>query len=242
MSNRLQLFISATPQRPQQAQERLKYRFCHCPNSLVLELSNHKFRPYYSYSLLGPIYPMTMDLSTPLPPSALSYKFCDIDARTVGVREAARQRWEELKPIIQRVYIEEDRPYPYLAQLLRDQHGFETTYACGITPLLEETQVLMIASGNASSRGRLSNGDSARTSQASSDETYCSLYLNMSHLLRRMLKTRDLNQRNCGVGGRGTRTFWMNKRESSSNNGLLLCLVSFSIFVRRFYQLIDVLL
>lgn len=60
--------------------------------------------------------------------STTSNKTCDFDPRTLGVREAARQRWEELKPIIQRVYIEEDRPYPYLAHLLRTQHSFETTY------------------------------------------------------------------------------------------------------------------
>jgi hypothetical protein len=57
-----------------------------------------------------------------------SNNFSDFDPRTLRVREAARQRWEELKPIIQRVYIEEDRAYPYLAHLLRTQHGFETTY------------------------------------------------------------------------------------------------------------------
>ena len=60
--------------------------------------------------------------------STTSDKPCDFDLKTLGVREAARQRWEELKPIIQRVYIEEDRPYPYLAHLLRTQHRFETTY------------------------------------------------------------------------------------------------------------------
>jgi hypothetical protein len=60
--------------------------------------------------------------------SITSNKSCDFDQRILRVREAARQRWEELKPIIQRVYIEEDRPYPYLAHLLRTQHKFETTY------------------------------------------------------------------------------------------------------------------
>jgi hypothetical protein len=46
----------------------------------------------------------------------------------IGAREAARQRWEAFKPLIQRVYVEEDRPYPYLAEILRTNHGFETTY------------------------------------------------------------------------------------------------------------------
>jgi hypothetical protein len=64
--------------------------------------------------------------------SATNNKSCDFEPRTLGVREAARQRWEELKSIIQRVYIEEERPYPYLAHLLRTQYGFETTYDCPI--------------------------------------------------------------------------------------------------------------
>lgn len=63
-----------------------------------------------------------------------SNRLYDFDPRSLGVREAARQRWEELKPLIQRVYIEEDRPYPYLANLLLTQHGFETTYGCKFTP------------------------------------------------------------------------------------------------------------
>jgi hypothetical protein len=63
-----------------------------------------------------------------------SNRLYDFDPRSLGVREAARQRWEELKPLIQRVYIEEDRPYPYLANLLLTQHGFETTYDCKFAP------------------------------------------------------------------------------------------------------------
>lgn len=66
-------------------------------------------------------------------PSQTSSQHVSFDARTLGVREAARQRWEELKPIIRLIYIEEDRPYPYLADLLRTQHGFETTYDCKST-------------------------------------------------------------------------------------------------------------
>jgi len=52
---------------------------------------------------------------------------CEVDSRVLGVREATRQRWEELKPLIRRVYIDEDRPYPYLANLLHTEHQFETT-------------------------------------------------------------------------------------------------------------------
>jgi hypothetical protein len=44
-----------------------------------------------------------------------------------GIRETTRQQWEALKPLIQRIYIEEDKPFPYLARILRDEHGFEPT-------------------------------------------------------------------------------------------------------------------
>lgn len=38
-----------------------------------------------------------------------------------------KQRWESLKPLIQRIYIEEDKPFPYLAKVLREEHGFDPT-------------------------------------------------------------------------------------------------------------------
>jgi len=44
-----------------------------------------------------------------------------------GIRELSRQQWESLKQLIQRVYIDEDKPFPYLAQILRSEHGFEPT-------------------------------------------------------------------------------------------------------------------
>jgi hypothetical protein len=63
-----------------------------------------------------------------LSPSSTDHKSSNFHPRALGVREASRQRWEALKHVIQRVYIEEDRPYPYLAHLLKTQHGFATTY------------------------------------------------------------------------------------------------------------------
>jgi len=45
-----------------------------------------------------------------------------------GVREATRQQWETLKPLIKRIYIDEDKPFPYLARILREEHQFEPTY------------------------------------------------------------------------------------------------------------------
>jgi hypothetical protein len=39
----------------------------------------------------------------------------------------SRQQWESLKPFIQRIYIDEDKPFPYLAKKLSLEHGFEIT-------------------------------------------------------------------------------------------------------------------
>jgi hypothetical protein len=45
-----------------------------------------------------------------------------------GIREMTRQQWEALKPLLRRIYIDENRPFPYLAKILREEYGFETTY------------------------------------------------------------------------------------------------------------------
>jgi len=44
----------------------------------------------------------------------------------LGIRKT-RQQWEKLKPLIQEIYIEENKPFLYLAKILRDKHGFEPT-------------------------------------------------------------------------------------------------------------------
>jgi hypothetical protein len=44
-----------------------------------------------------------------------------------GIRAMSRQQWEELKPLIEQTYIQEDKPFPYLAEVLRRDHGFEPT-------------------------------------------------------------------------------------------------------------------
>jgi hypothetical protein len=146
-----------------------------------------------------------MELSTTSPPAASSSSFlfieqnkpnsqggielvCQsdnkltyIDPRTLGVREAARQRWEELKPIIQRIYIEEDRSYPYLANILRTQYGFETTYNY-LLPLLS-SYMLMYALENDSFRERLSNGNFEKMFRALSDRIYYSPFLRIACFL-----------------------------------------------------------
>jgi Clr5 domain len=41
--------------------------------------------------------------------------------------ETTKQQWERLKPLIQKIYIEENKPFSYLAKILRDEHSFEPT-------------------------------------------------------------------------------------------------------------------
>ena len=45
----------------------------------------------------------------------------------LGVHAATRQQWENLKPLIKQIYIEENKPFPHLAEMLRKDHGFEPT-------------------------------------------------------------------------------------------------------------------
>ena len=42
-----------------------------------------------------------------------------------GAQAMTKQQWENLKPLIEQIYIEENRPFPYLAEVLRKDHGFE---------------------------------------------------------------------------------------------------------------------
>jgi hypothetical protein len=44
-----------------------------------------------------------------------------------GIRAMSRQQWEELKPLIEQIYIQENNPFPYLVEVLRRDHGFEPT-------------------------------------------------------------------------------------------------------------------
>jgi hypothetical protein len=44
-------------------------------------------------------------------------------------REVSRQAWEEMKHRIQQLYIDQNRPFPHVARALREEYGFEPTYA-----------------------------------------------------------------------------------------------------------------
>jgi hypothetical protein len=45
----------------------------------------------------------------------------------MGAREMTRKQWEDLKPLIEQIYIKENRPFQYLAEVLRRDYGFEPT-------------------------------------------------------------------------------------------------------------------
>jgi hypothetical protein len=47
---------------------------------------------------------------------------------TTGLRQQlSRQEWEVLKPLIERLYIEEDRTFAYIADFLSTQNKFRPT-------------------------------------------------------------------------------------------------------------------
>jgi hypothetical protein len=45
-----------------------------------------------------------------------------------GKREISRQKWEEMKPLIQRVYIRENKTFRQLKTVLREEYGVEPRY------------------------------------------------------------------------------------------------------------------
>jgi hypothetical protein len=84
-----------------------------------------------------------------------------------GIREMTRQQWESLKPLIQRIYMEENKPFPYLERILRDEHGFEPTYPTTLSLRRGENADYKLESDNL--RDRLTSGDSGRTSPVLND-------------------------------------------------------------------------
>jgi hypothetical protein len=82
----------------------------------------------FEQSLFPPASPVAFEpkpsaesLSQPL------FVFHDMSSGESGIREEIRRKWESLKPLIQRVYIDQNKPFPYLAKILREEHGFEPT-------------------------------------------------------------------------------------------------------------------
>jgi hypothetical protein len=51
-----------------------------------------------------------------------------LSVATGGKREISKQQWEEMKPLIQRVYIKENKTFRHLKNTLRAEYGVEPTY------------------------------------------------------------------------------------------------------------------
>jgi hypothetical protein len=49
-------------------------------------------------------------------------------------REVSREAWEEMKPRIQQLYMDQNKPFPRVARALREEYGFEPTYAQNLFP------------------------------------------------------------------------------------------------------------
>ena len=75
---------------------------------------------------------------------------------TKGKREISRQQWEEMKPLIQRVYIRENKTFRQLKNILRVEYGVEPTYGslsyCSVVDIGLHEGVLMGLSGHQFSR------------------------------------------------------------------------------------------
>jgi hypothetical protein len=84
-----------------------------------------------------------------------------------------RQEWENMKPFIRSVYIDENKSFPYLANALRIEFGFMPTYAFSTffsSNLATGRLSADNSTGNDSFLAKLKNGASARTSLDLKDE------------------------------------------------------------------------
>jgi Clr5 domain len=61
-----------------------------------------------------------------------------------GKREISNQQWEEMKPLIQRVYIKENKPFRHLKNILRTEYGVEPTY--GFLPYYSVVDIISLES------------------------------------------------------------------------------------------------
>ena len=85
-------------------------------------------------------------------------------------------QWEELKPLIRRLYLDENRTFTDVATTLRDTHGFFPTYAllyCSCA-FLELCQLCVAdpVTVNGNFRGELTLGDLRRTPSWTREDQY----------------------------------------------------------------------
>ena len=82
----------------------------------------------FEQSLFPPASPVAFEPKTSAESlSQRLFVFHDVSSGESSVRDETRQKWESLKPLIQRIYIDENKPFPYLVTILREEHGFEPT-------------------------------------------------------------------------------------------------------------------
>jgi hypothetical protein len=67
------------------------------------------------------------DGSMSLERSVHSMPYEEDTSTNMGPREVTRKQWEDLKPLIEQTYIKENHPFPYLAEILRRDYGFQPT-------------------------------------------------------------------------------------------------------------------
>lgn len=58
--------------------------------------------------------------------SVHSMPYGEDTSANMGAREMTRKQWD-LKPLIEQIYIKENQPFPYLAEVLRRDYDFEPT-------------------------------------------------------------------------------------------------------------------
>lgn len=63
----------------------------------------------------------------PLSGTSLEWQAPQVASSSGLVPQLTRERWEELKPIIKRLYIDENRTQAYIADVLAESHGFRPT-------------------------------------------------------------------------------------------------------------------
>ena len=113
-------------------------------------------------------------------------------------REISRQQWEDMKSIIQRIYIDENKPFPYLAHTLRTEHGFEPTQVqcspdCKVSNADSTT-------ANVSSLARSRSGASARTFLAQRGGQSCRIFSVIQTREFLISKTGESDRRSLRIG------------------------------------------
>lgn len=69
----------------------------------------------HSYRAIAPTIPCLGQGNTSLPP--------------ITRQVLSKDKWEELKPLIRRLYIDENKPFRKISALLQESHGFAPTKA-----------------------------------------------------------------------------------------------------------------